>query len=147
MTRDAEHTPNGYEDAASVGVSKALQSVVVPGSAWERFLYRSDFLRGAAVVDGHDVSLRSFASLVEELKAAAAPAPSSLAGGEVMRLVPDRVLTEALYWMARGYERVHSMPRVSDTELANKIEAAKADLGRARDASPALSVPIQQESA
>src|SRR5690606_5181446 len=34
---------------------------------------------------------------------------------------------------------VHSMPRVSDTELANKIEAAKADLGRARDASPILS--------
>lgn len=58
---------------------------------------------------------------------------------EAMRLVPDRVLTETLYWMARAYERVHSMPRVSDTELANKIEAAKADLGRARDASPILS--------
>lgn len=58
---------------------------------------------------------------------------------EAMRLVPDRVLTETLYWMARAYERVHSMPRVSDTELANKIEAAKADLGRARDASPVLS--------
>ena len=58
---------------------------------------------------------------------------------EAMRLVPDRVLTETLYWMARAYGRVHSMPRVSDTELANKIEAAKANLGRARDASPILS--------
>lgn len=66
---------------------------------------------------------------------------------EAMRLVPDRVLTETLYWMARAYERVHSMPRVSDTELANKIEAAKADLGRARDASPVLSASTQQEIA
>lgn len=58
------------------------QSVVVPGSAWARFLCRSDFMRGAAVVDGHDVSLRSFASLVEELKAAAAPAAPQAAGVE-----------------------------------------------------------------
>lgn len=67
---------------------------------------------------------------------------------EAMRLVPVRVLTETLYWMARAYERVHSMPRVSDTELANKIEAAKADPGRARDASPILSnsaAPVREE--
>lgn len=65
---------------------------------------------------------------------------------EAMRSIPDRVVTEALYWMARAYERVHSMPRVSDTELANKIEAAKADLGRARDASSILSAPAACKS-
>lgn len=66
---------------------------------------------------------------------------------EAMRAIPDRVVTEALYWMARAYERVHSMPRVSDTELANRIEAAKADLGRARDASPILSAPAAPQAA
>lgn len=86
------------------------QSVVVPGSAWERFLYRSDFLRGAAVVDGHDVSLRSFASLVEELKAAAAPAPSSLAGGEVE--------------LVRGHIRSALRGLVGVDETADRILAA-----------------------
>lgn len=71
------------------------------------------------------------------------PATSAASEGEAMRLVPDRVLTDAIYWMARGYERVHSMPRVSDTELANKIEGAKAALGRARDAALA-SPPVSE---
>ena len=72
------------------------------------------------------------------------PATSAASEGEAMRLVPDRVLTDAIYWMARGYERVHSMPRVSDTELANKIEGAKAALGRARDAAALASPPVSE---
>ena len=127
----------------SVVVPVEPKRVLVLKSAVERLILAAD-MYGVARLDSDDmdddaVELQDATEgMKDALAAAPAPAPSSLAGGEVMRLVPDRVLTEALYWMARGYERVHSMPRVSDTELANKIEAAKADLSRARDASPIL---------
>lgn len=39
--------------------------------------------------------------------------------------VPLDVATEAVNCMARAYERVHSLPRVSDTELANRVGVAK----------------------
>lgn len=50
--------------------------------------------------------------------------------------VPEDVATEAVNCMARAYERVHSLPRVSDTELANRIGAAKEALRIALRAAP-----------
>ena len=47
--------------------------VMVPREAWERFVGRSEQARGFAVIDGHDISLRIFASLVDELTASASP--------------------------------------------------------------------------
>ena len=84
------------------------------------------------------------AVITEYERARPATSAASEGEGEPMRLVSDRVLADALYWMARGYERVHSMPRVSDTELANKIEGAKAALGRARDAAALSSPPVSE---
>jgi len=50
--------------------------------------------------------------------------------------VPLDVATEAVNCMARAYERVHSLPRVSDTELANRVGAAKEALRVALTAAP-----------
>lgn len=55
-----------------------------------------------------------------------------------MVLVSRDVVDRALYAMARGYERLHSLPRITDTVLADQLEAAKVALrDAALSASPA----------
>lgn len=48
-----------------------------------------------------------------------APAPGPLSQ------IPTAVVADTMNVMARAYERIHSMPRVSDTELAIKVGEAK----------------------
>lgn len=44
---------------------------------------------------------------------------------ESLRPVPVSLISDTMNAMARAYERIHSMPRVSDTELAKKVDEAK----------------------
>lgn len=59
---------------------------------------------------------------------------------DTMVLIPRKVLADAVNMMARAYERIHSLPRNSDTALADQVESAKVAL---RDAAvPASASPV-----
>lgn len=44
---------------------------------------------------------------------------------DALRLVPVSLIADTMTAMARAYERIHSLPRVSDTELAMRTGEAK----------------------
>lgn len=57
--------------------------------------------------------------MTDETKGAQAPTPGPLSQ------IPTALVADTMNVMARAYERIHSMPRVSDTELAIKVGEAK----------------------
>lgn len=65
---------------------------------------------------------------------------SNEAPTDALRLVPVSLISDTMNAMARAYERIHSMPRVSDTELAKKVDEAKERL-RPYLAAPASPLP------
>ena len=59
----------------------------------------------------------TFSAPVDAMKQAPTPGPLSQ--------IPTDLVADTMNVMARAYERIHSMPRISDTELAIKVGEAK----------------------
>jgi hypothetical protein len=57
--------------------------------------------------------------MTDETKGVQAPTPGPLSQ------IPTDLVADTMNVMARAYERIHSMPRISDTELAIKVGEAK----------------------
>lgn len=65
---------------------------------------------------------------------------SNEAPTDALRLVPVSLISDTMTAMARAYERIHSMPRISDTELATRVGETKERL-RPYLAAPASPLP------
>ncbi len=76
LEEQSEPNPEDYVAAILAALQDSGQGeggdmVTVPREDWDRFVAQTEMVRAAAVVDGHDISLRVFAGMVDRLKAAA----------------------------------------------------------------------------
>lgn len=139
------------ERIAQVAAEVAAPRIKEAEEAAQYWKRQSDTWRGIAAEMGYEPKahikarptarwlLDRIAKYRQQIVDAAHPQPVAEAG-QVERM--REAATDSIQWMARAYERIHCLPRNTDTALADGIEASKA---RLRQALAALSPSTEEK--